>query len=223
MRVSVEDFHKAYDQTVAVRGISFKLTEGQIMGLIGPNGAGKTTTLRALAGIIPASRGRLAVAGFDIERDALEAKRRLAYIPDDPQLFQDLTVWQHLSFAASAYQVEEADGKIDRLVRDFQLEKKLQSPVSDLSRGMKQKLAVCAAYLHDPVAIFFDEPLTGLDPHGIRAEGFDLQASRIRGGDDHQFASVGDGRGHLLARLDPQRRGATVLGPDRRGSAPIRG
>jgi ABC-2 type transport system ATP-binding protein len=139
------------------------------MGLIGPNGAGKTTTLRALAGIIPASRGRLTVAGFEIQQSALEAKRRLAYIPDDPQLFHDLTVAQHLTFAAAAYQVDHAEQKIAGLLQQFQLEAKQDTPVGDLSRGMKQKLAVCAAYLHDPAAILFDEPLTGLDPRGIRA------------------------------------------------------
>jgi ABC-2 type transport system ATP-binding protein len=167
--ILVDDFHKAYDQTVAAAGVTFSVEPGQIMGLIGPNGAGKTTTLRALSGIIPPSRGRLEIAGYDIQREPLAAKRRLAYIPDDPQLFHDLTVAQHLWFAAAAYRVEQAEEKIGRLLVEFQLEPKLHAPVSDLSRGMKQKLAVCAAYLHDPVAILFDEPLTGLDPHGIRA------------------------------------------------------
>jgi ABC-2 type transport system ATP-binding protein len=167
--ISVEDFHKAYDRTIAVQGLSFRVEPGQILGLIGPNGAGKTTTFRALSGIIPPSRGQLLIAGFDIQQAPIAAKRRLAYIPDDPQLFHDLTVAQHLSFAAAAYQVEQAAAKIDELLHVFQLEQKLQTPVSDLSRGMKQKLAVCCAYLHDPVAILFDEPLTGLDPRGIRA------------------------------------------------------
>jgi ABC-2 type transport system ATP-binding protein len=167
--IRVEDFHKAYDQAVAVRGLNFQVEPGQILGLIGPNGAGKTTTLRTLAGIIPASRGRLSVGEYEIRESPLQAKRRLAYIPDDPQLFTDLTVAQHLAFAAAAYQVDDSESRIARLLHDFQLESKLHHPVTDLSRGMKQKLAVCAAYLHDPVAILFDEPLTGLDPRGIRA------------------------------------------------------
>jgi ABC-2 type transport system ATP-binding protein len=167
--ITVQDFHKAYDQSVAVRGLNFHVEPGQILGLIGPNGAGKTTTLRTLAGIIPPSRGRLAIGPYEIREAPLEAKRRLAYIPDDPQLFTDLTVAQHLAFAAAAYRVEDAPARTARLLQDFQLESKLHEAVSDLSRGMKQKLAVCAAYLHDPVAILFDEPLTGLDPRGIRA------------------------------------------------------
>jgi ABC-2 type transport system ATP-binding protein len=100
--IKVEDFHKAYEQSIAVRGLNFQVAPGEILGLIGPNGAGKTTTLRTLAGIIPASRGRLSVGEFDIREAPLEAKRRLAYIPDEPQLFTDLTVDQHLAFAAAA-------------------------------------------------------------------------------------------------------------------------
>ena len=166
--ISVRDFHKAYDQTIAVRGITFEVDAGQIMGLIGPNGAGKTTTLRAVAGIFPPSRGELEVAGFDVGRQPIEAKRRLAYIPDDPQLFTDLTVDEHLRFAAAAYRVEGAEPTIDRLLEEFHLIQKRSTPVSDLSRGMKQKVAVCGGYLHGPQAILFDEPFTGLDPHGIR-------------------------------------------------------
>lgn len=167
--IVVEDFHKAYDQTIAVQGLSFRVEPGEIWGLIGPNGAGKTTTLRTLAGIIPPSRGRLWIADFELQAAPLEAKRRLAYIPDDPQLFHDLTVEQHLNFSAAAYRVEGAKSKIQQLLSEFQLQEKQHAPVRDLSRGMKQKLAVCAAYLHDPMAILFDEPLTGLDPRGIRA------------------------------------------------------
>jgi ABC-2 type transport system ATP-binding protein len=167
--IRVRDFHKAYDRTVAVAGISFEVEPGQILGLIGPNGAGKTTTLRALTGIIPPSRGELSVAGFDLQQSPLEAKARLAYIPDDPQLFHDLTVQQHLAFTSTGYRVTDAEAKVQRLVDDFQLAEKKNTPVSDLSRGMKQKLAVCCAYLHDPQALLFDEPLTGLDPRGIRA------------------------------------------------------
>lgn len=193
--ISVHDFHKAYDLTVAVRGISFDVQPGQIMGLIGPNGAGKTTTLRALAGIIPASCGSLSVAGFEIRTQPLEAKRRLAFIPDDPQLFYDLTVAQHLRFSAAAYQVDPQQNDTERLVRDFKLEQKLDTPVSDLSRGMKQKLAVCAAYLRNPQAILFDEPLTGLDPHGIRA----LKDSICRRAADGAAIVISS---HLLAMVE---------------------
>jgi len=166
--IRVEDFHKCYDQTPAVAGLSFQIQPGEVMGLIGPNGAGKTTTLRALTGILNPSRGKLSVGGFDVEQQAIEAKRRLAYIPDDPQLFFDLTVLQHMAFAAATYDVPDADQKTATLLEQFELTVKQDTRAGDLSRGMRQKLAICCGYLHDPQAILFDEPLTGLDPRGIR-------------------------------------------------------
>ncbi len=166
--VQVEDYHKVYAQTVAVSGLSFHVEAGHVLGLVGPNGAGKTTTLRAIAGIIPPTKGRILVAGYDVVRDPVEAKRRLAYIPDDPKLFETLTVKEHLEFIAAAYQVANHGPLADRLLEEFELVEKRDALAQELSRGMRQKLAVCCAFLHDPSAILFDEPLTGLDPHGIR-------------------------------------------------------
>src|SRR5262249_54214672 len=140
----------------------------QLLAIIGPNGAGKTTTMRALTGIISATRGRLSVAGFDLDADPIAAKSRLAFVPDDAPLFHDLTVEEHLMFYASAYRVRDSRGKALKLLDEFELSPKLCTPASNLSRGMRQKLAICCAYLHDPQAILFDEPLTGLDPQGIR-------------------------------------------------------
>lgn len=200
--IIVEDLHKAYHRTIAVAGISFRVAAGEILGLVGPNGAGKTTTLRALTGIIPASRGRLCVAGHDLDRDPLAAKSRLAYIPDDPQLFHDLTVQQHLAFTASAYRVDNAPSKIQELLGRFELSARHDTPARDLSRGMRQKLAICCAYLHDPAAIFFDEPLTGLDPRGIRTLKESLRQRAAAGAavivSSHLLAMVEDICSHVL-------------------------
>lgn len=166
--IRVNDFHKAYDRTVAVRGLSFRVRAGQILGLVGPNGAGKTSTLRVIAGIIPASHGRIDVNRHCLQTDSIAAKRCLGFIPDDPALFDDLTVDEHLTFFATTYAVADAAAKVDRLLQQFQLTEKRRTAARDLSRGMRQKLAICWAFLHDPQAILFDEPLTGLDPHGIR-------------------------------------------------------
>src|SRR5690349_9123858 len=105
--IDVEDFHKNYDRTIAVEGITFRVAPGEILGLVGPNGAGKTTTMRALAGILAPTRGRLAIDGHDVAREPVAAKSALAYVPDDPNLFESLTVWEHLRFVASAYRVAD--------------------------------------------------------------------------------------------------------------------
>ena len=166
--IIVDDYHKTYRETVAVAGLSFQVESGQILGLVGPNGAGKTTTLRAVAGIIPPTRGRLLVAGHDLAIDPVAAKQRFAYIPDDPKLFDALTVAEHLEFIAVAYGVKDWSDKVARLLEQFELTEKKNALAQELSRGMRQKVAICCGYLHDPSAILFDEPLTGLDPRGIR-------------------------------------------------------
>jgi ABC-2 type transport system ATP-binding protein len=200
--IEVEDFHKAFADHVAVRGISFRVEPGEILGIIGPNGAGKTTTMRAIAGIIPASRGRLSVDGYDVTADAIAAKSRTAFVPDEPPLFQDLTVEEHLSFYASIYRVSDAQTKAASLLDEFELTSKLRTPASNLSRGMRQKLAICCAYLHDPQAILFDEPLTGLDPRGIRVLKQSLTERAARGGavmiSSHLLAMVEDLCTHVL-------------------------
>jgi ABC-2 type transport system ATP-binding protein len=166
--ITVKDFHKAYGETVAVAGITFTVEPGDVTGLVGPNGAGKTTTLRALAGILTPTRGRLAIAGHDLASEPVAAKAALAYVPDDPKLFDALTVWEHLRFVAEVYRVSDWQARGEELLHRFELVEKRDSLTAELSRGMRQKVAICCGYLHEPRAILLDEPLTGLDPRGIR-------------------------------------------------------
>jgi ABC-2 type transport system ATP-binding protein len=167
--IVVEDYHKTYDQTVAVAGITFTVEPGEILGLVGPNGAGKTTTLRALAGILRPTRGRLAIAGFDLAKEPVAAKAALAYVPDDPRLFDALTVWEHFRFVAAAYRLDAGwQEQAVALLEQFELSEKRDALAGELSRGMRQKVAIGCGYLHAPRAILLDEPLTGLDPRGIR-------------------------------------------------------
>ena len=200
--IDVHDFHKAFADQVAARGITFRVESGQLLAIIGPNGAGKTTTMRAVAGIIPSSRGRLSIAGFDVDADPIAAKSRLAFVPDDAPLFSDLTVDEHLTFYASIYRVADAPQKSARLLAEFELTAKRHASASSLSRGMRQKLAICCAYLHDPQAILFDEPLTGLDPQGIRVFKRSLQERAARGAavvvSSHMLAMVEDLCTHVL-------------------------
>src|SRR4051812_49650388 len=158
--IQVAGFHKSYRDTVAVADLSFEVLPGQVLGLLGPNGAGKTTTMRAIAGIIPPTQGRLLVAGRDVRIDPVGAKGALAYVPDDPKLFDALTVWEHLRFIASTYRVENFEADAVALLDQFELTPKRDALAQDLSRGMRQKVAICCAYLHHPQAILFDEPLT---------------------------------------------------------------
>jgi ABC-2 type transport system ATP-binding protein len=166
--IEVDDYHKTYGDTVAVAGLSFTVPAGEVLGLVGPNGAGKTTTLRALAGILTPTRGRLAIAGHDLATEPVAAKAALAYVPDDPKLFDQLTIWEHFRFIAAAYRLHEWTARAEELLVIFELTEKRDALCSELSRGMRQKVAVCCGYLHEPRAILLDEPLTGLDPYGIR-------------------------------------------------------
>ena len=169
MSIEVEDYHKLYGETVAVQGVSFRVEPGEVLGLIGPNGAGKTTTLRALAGILTPTRGRIRIAGHDLSTDPVAAKQALCYVPDDPKLFDTLTVWEHFRFIASAYRLDDGwTEKAEVLLDQFELTEKRGALAAELSRGMRQKVAIGCGYLHDPEAILLDEPLTGLDPRGIR-------------------------------------------------------
>lgn len=167
--VEVAGFCKQYGQFSAVDNLTFRVEAGQIVALLGHNGAGKTTTLRTLAGILRPTAGQLRIAGHDVVSASLPAKRSLGYIPDDPRLFDSLTVWEHLTFTASAYDLKDYRSAALTLLREFAMEDKRDTVARALSRGMRQKVAIMCACLPEPEVLLFDEPLTGLDPNGIRA------------------------------------------------------
>jgi ABC-2 type transport system ATP-binding protein len=166
--IEVSNLTKTYGTFVAVRDFSFTVKAGEVLGLVGPNGAGKTTTLRALAGIHPPSDGQVRICGFDIQTDPVEAKRRLAFFPDEPRLFDYLTVEEHMQFVGTLYRVAGFRDRIDPLLAELDLGDKRKALPTELSRGMKQKLMIACGFIHDPEVLIFDEPLTGLDPLGIR-------------------------------------------------------
>ena len=166
--IEVENLTKLYGDFVAVKDLSFSVQPGQITGLVGPNGAGKTTTLRCLAGIIPPSQGRIRICGHDLASAPLQAKRELAFLTDEPRHFEYLTVSQHLTFIARIYGVPNHEQIARPLLEELEIADKADKLPGELSRGMKQKLALACGLLHSPRVIFFDEPLTGLDPLGIR-------------------------------------------------------
>ncbi len=166
--IEVEGLTKLFGDRVAVRELTFSVQPGEVLGLVGPNGAGKTTTLRSVAGIIAPSAGRIRIAGHDLRAEPIAAKSRLAFIPDEPHLFDSLTVGEHLDFVARLYNVSDAPERRHALLSELELLDRIDAFPPELSRGMKQKLAIACGLLHAPSALMFDEPLTGLDPIGIR-------------------------------------------------------
>jgi ABC-2 type transport system ATP-binding protein len=166
--IEVSGLRKQYGDFVAVDHLSFTVQPGEVLGLVGPNGAGKTTTLRSITGLIPPSGGRVSLAGHDLLSDPIAAKRALAFFPDEPRLFDYLTVRQHLAFVARIYGVANHEAIAQPLLDEFEIADKADQLPGALSRGMKQKLAIACGLLHAPQVLLFDEPLTGLDPLGIR-------------------------------------------------------
>jgi len=166
--IEAQGLTKLYGDLVAVSDLSFTVRPGEVMGLVGPNGAGKTTTLRCLAGIIPPTRGQARICGEDLGSNPVGAKRQLAFFTDEPRLFDYLTVWQHLNFVARIYGTAEFERTGRMLLEELELADKADKLPGELSRGMKQKLAIACGLLHSPKVMYFDEPLTGLDPLGIR-------------------------------------------------------
>ncbi len=166
--IAVENLTKLYGELVAVDALSFRVSPGEVLGLVGPNGAGKTTTLRSLVGIVRPTQGTITIGGHDLVRDPVAAKRLLAFMPDEPHLFDYLTVEEHLRFTARLYQVSDVERRLPALLGELELAEKAGALPGELSRGMRQKLVIACGLLHDPQVMLFDEPLTGLDPAGIR-------------------------------------------------------
>jgi ABC-2 type transport system ATP-binding protein len=172
MALALEHFTRTYVAPdgatfAAVDDLSFRVDAGEVVGLIGPNGAGKTTTLRALAGILRPTSGRVTIDGHDIVTDGIAAKRHLAFMPDEPHLFEYLTVEEHLRLVARLYQVEDFDRRARALLEELELTGKERALPGELSRGMRQKTVIACGLIRNASTLLFDEPLTGLDPAGI--------------------------------------------------------
>ena len=164
--LKIEHLTKTYGEKTAVDDLSLHIQPGEIYGFIGHNGAGKTTTLRAVAGIMSFDAGEIYIDGKSVRAQPVECKRDLAYIPDNPDLYEFMTGIQYLNFIADIFGVDP-DTRAERIHRyadTFGLEKNLANPISSYSHGMKQKLAVISALIHEPKLILMDEPFVGLDP-----------------------------------------------------------
>lgn len=164
--LEIKNLTKKYGEKMAVDDLSLTVQNGQICAFIGHNGAGKTTTLKAIAGILNFEQGEIKIDGIDVKKNPMEAKRILAYLPDNPDLYEYLTGIEYLNFIANIFKMSENDRKqkIEQYAKRIGIFDALQSQISSYSHGMKQKLALVSALIHSPRLLLLDEPFVGLDP-----------------------------------------------------------
>ncbi len=195
--ITVENLTKSFKQRKALDGISFSIERGDIFGFVGPNGAGKTTTIRILTTLLQADSGTVLVDGFDVRRDITAVRQRLGYVPDFFGLYTDMTAWEYLEFFAGCYRIPPADhpALIADLLELVDLTHRRDDFVDGLSRGMKQRLGLARALIHDPEILVLDEPAAGLDPRA-RVEFRALLKELQRMGKTIFFSS------HILADVD---------------------
>lgn len=181
--IELRNVSKSYDGVrKAVDDLTLDIRNGEIFGFLGPNGAGKTTTLKLITGLLSLDQGSIAVNGFDIEKKPIEAKRCFSFVPDNPDIFVRLKGIEYLRFMGDIYQVgqEEREARVQELTRRFGIDRALNQMIKTYSHGMKQKLILTGALLHDPDAWILDEPMTGLDP----ASSFELKQLMRRHADE---------------------------------------
>jgi ABC-2 type transport system ATP-binding protein len=174
---------KNFGDLVAVNDVSLTVPRGEFFALLGPNAAGKTTTIKLLAGLVKPTAGAARIAGFDVQTHPLEARQRLAYVPDFPFLYDKLTPWEFLRFTGQLFGMEAAhfETTVRGLVQRFNLEPYLAKPIEGLSHGTRQRVAIVSALLHAPEACVLDEPMVGLDPQHARVLKDILKERSLRG------------------------------------------
>jgi len=169
--IEFQNLTKIYGgSTLAVDDVSFRVNEGEILGFLGPNGAGKTTTMRILTTFLPATNGTAKVAGFDVFEQPMEVKKRLGYLPENPPLYDDMTVKEYLQFAAEIKNIpaKAITGKIEKVLDRIALKTMENRMIKKLSKGFRQRVGIAQALIHDPAVLVLDEPTIGLDPAQIR-------------------------------------------------------
>ena len=164
--LKIDHFTKTYGEKKAVDDLTLHIQRGEIYGFIGHNGAGKTTTLKSVAGIMQFDSGEILIDGVSIQKDPIGCKKKMAYIPDNPDLYEFMTGMQYLNFVGDIFAIpaDRRKQRIQELADTFELTGDLNQPISAYSHGMKQKLAIISAWIHEPKLILMDEPFVGLDP-----------------------------------------------------------
>lgn len=167
MSIKVEDISKFYGTQEALSHINFEAKKGEIIGFLGPNGAGKSTMMKILTAYISASSGKAWVAGYDVEEEAIEVKKRVGYLPEHNSLYTDMYVKEFLTFIAGIYKVKDVKSRVDEMIRWVRLEDEQHKKIDELSKGYRQRVGLAAAMIHDPEVLILDEPTTGLDPNQL--------------------------------------------------------
>lgn len=167
--VEINNLQKNFGSKQVLHGIDLKITSGQIIGYIGPNGAGKSTTIKILCGLIPVFQGEVTIFGKDLRTNTLEIKRQIGYIPENASLYESLTPLEFMEFIGEmrGLDVEQTREKSEALMGIFEMKPHLNQRISTFSKGMRQKVLICSALLHNPDLIFMDEPLSGLDANSV--------------------------------------------------------
>ena len=155
---------KDYGSRRAIENLTFEANQGEVVGFLGPNGAGKTTTMRILAGYMPPTFGTAQIAGFDVVEESIEVRRRVGYLPETVPLYSDMTVFDYLKFMADLRHLPNGDEMVDNALEMVQMEQRADGYISNLSKGMRQRVGLAQALLHKPEVLILDEPTIGLDP-----------------------------------------------------------
>ena len=184
--IQVEGLTKDYGPRRAIDNLNFHAEKGEILGFLGPNGAGKTTTMRILTGYMPPTSGAAKIAGFDVVAESLEVRKRVGYMPETVPLYPDMTVFEYLKYMADLRHLPAAEERVDEVLEIVHMDERYESYIASLSKGMRQRVGLAQALLHEPEVLILDEPTIGLDPAQIR---------EVR----HLIETIGEERSVLLS------------------------
>ena len=167
MAIEVKGVTKIYGEQRAVDNLSFSVAQGEIVGFLGPNGAGKSTTMKMITGYLQPDSGHISVSGINVQKDPLEAKKRIGYLPESNALYYDMFVREYLHFMADVHNISAPKDKVEEVIKTVGLTRESNKKIGQLSKGYKQRVGLAAAILHNPEVLILDEPTSGLDPNQI--------------------------------------------------------